>query len=101
MQLSEQEIIRRQSLEELLKRGINPYPADLFTITTTAHEIHEKFPSQPESFKEISLAGRMMTGRRLLRNVVANCAHIVSSQNSVLSTSFRSATHATDSTCMG
>ncbi len=67
MQLSEQEIIRRQSLEELQKRGINPYPADLFTITTTAHEIHEKFPSQPESFKEISLAGRMMS-RRIMGN---------------------------------
>jgi len=33
MQLSEQEVIRRQSLEELLKLGINPYPAELFEIT--------------------------------------------------------------------
>ncbi len=67
MQLSEQEIIRRQSLEELQKMGINPYPADLFEITTTAREIHEKYPVQPEGFKEVSLAGRMMT-RRIMGN---------------------------------
>jgi len=67
MQLSEQEIIRRQSLEELQKRGINPYPAELFTITTTAKAIHEMFPTNPEAFKEVSLAGRMMS-RRIMGN---------------------------------
>ena len=67
MQLSEQEIIRRQSLEELQKMGINPYPADLFEITTTAREIHEKFHITLEGFKEVSLAGRMMT-RRIMGN---------------------------------
>ena len=44
MQLSEQEIIRRQSLEELLKLGINPYPADLFDVNVSANEIHENYP---------------------------------------------------------
>jgi lysyl-tRNA synthetase class 2 len=68
MQLSEQEIIRRQSLEELLKRGINPYPADLFEITTTAREIHSRFPTEGEqAFGSISIAGRMMT-RRIMGN---------------------------------
>ncbi len=67
MHLSEQEIIRRQSLEEIQKRGINPYPADLFEITTSARSIHEKFASQPEAFKEISIAGRMMS-RRIMGN---------------------------------
>ncbi len=67
MHLSEQEIIRRQSLEEIQKRGINPYPADLFEITTSAKSIHEKFPSQPDTFKEISIAGRMMS-RRIMGN---------------------------------
>ncbi len=67
MQLSEQEIIRRQSLEELHKLGINPYPADLFDVTTTAKEILEKYPSQREAFKNVSFAGRIMT-RRIMGN---------------------------------
>ncbi len=67
MQLSEQETIRRQSLDELQKLGINPYPADLFEVNTTAREILEKFPTQPDAFKSISLAGRMMT-RRIMGN---------------------------------
>ena len=67
MQLSEQEIIRRQSLEELQKLGINPYPADLFEINVTAKEIHDKFPADSEAFKNISFAGRIMT-RRIMGN---------------------------------
>ena len=67
MQLSEQEIIRRQSLEELHKLGINPYPADLFDVTTSAKEILEKYPSQNEMFKNVSFAGRIMT-RRIMGN---------------------------------
>ena len=67
MHLSEQEIIRRQALEEIQKRGINPYPADLFEITSSARDIHEKFSSQPDLFKQISIAGRMMS-RRIMGN---------------------------------
>lgn len=67
MQLSEQEIIRRQSLEELQKLGINPYPADLFEINVTAKEIHDQFPTRPEAFQKVSFAGRIMT-RRIMGN---------------------------------
>ncbi len=67
MQLSEQEVIRRQSLDELLKLGINPYPADLFEINVTAKEIHDKFQAGSEAFKNISFAGRIMT-RRIMGN---------------------------------
>jgi len=67
MHLSEQEIIRRQSLDELKKLGINPYPADLFEISTTATEIHQQFPVKPEAFKQVSMAGRMMS-RRIMGN---------------------------------
>jgi len=67
MHLSEQEVIRRQSLEELQKLGINPFPADLFDVNTTARSIHDKFATAPESFKQVSLAGRMMT-RRIMGN---------------------------------
>ena len=67
MQLNEQEVIRRQSLEELQKLGINPYPADLFEINVTAKEIHDKFKAGSEAFKDISFAGRIMT-RRIMGN---------------------------------
>ena len=67
MHLSEQELIRRQSLEELQKMGINPYPADLFEINTTAQSIQEKFSGQSEAFKNVSIAGRIMS-RRIMGN---------------------------------
>ena len=67
MHLSEQELIRRQSLEELQKMGINPYPADLFEINTTAQSIQEKFPGQSNAFKNVSIAGRIMS-RRIMGN---------------------------------
>lgn len=65
MHLSEQEIIRRQSLEELIKLGINPYPADLFEVNTHATEIHAQYPEK--EFKNVSLAGRIMS-RRIMGN---------------------------------
>lgn len=67
MQLSEQEIIRRQSLQELLKLGINPYPADLFEINASAAEIHEHYPNQKIEYKDVSIAGRIMS-RRIMGN---------------------------------
>jgi lysyl-tRNA synthetase, class II len=65
MQLSEQEIIRRQSMEELIKLGINPYPAELFDINVSAQEILDKYPKQ--EFKDVSFAGRIMS-RRVMGN---------------------------------
>jgi len=63
MNLSEQEIQRRQSLEELQKLGIDPYPADTFEVNVTAKEIHTKFPDNNELFREVSIAGRIMQRR--------------------------------------
>ena len=65
MHLSEQEIIRRQSLEEIVKLGINPYPAELFDVNVTAREIHENYPKQ--EYKKVIIAGRMMS-RRIMGN---------------------------------
>jgi len=67
MQLSEQEVIRRQGLEELLKLGINPYPPELFDVNTTAKKIHDTFPTDPDAFKNVSFAGRIMS-RRIMGN---------------------------------
>jgi lysyl-tRNA synthetase, class II len=63
MALSEQEIIRREKLKELEKLGINPYPAELFKVNATAKDILENFEKNPESFKGLSLAGRIMSTR--------------------------------------
>ena len=63
MELTEQEIIRRQKLEELQKHGINPYPADLFDITHTSAYILENFDSKPDELKQISFAGRIISMR--------------------------------------
>jgi len=67
MQLSEQEIIRRQSLQELNKLGINPYPAELFEINVSAADIHKNYPNQKIEYKDVSLAGRIMS-RRVMGN---------------------------------
>lgn len=67
MQLSEQEIIRRQSLQELIKLGINPYPAELFEINTSAADIHTNYPNQKIDYKDVSIAGRIMS-RRVMGN---------------------------------
>ncbi len=61
--LSEQEILRRQKREELMKMGIDPYPAETFEVTAYAQEILQDFPKNPEKYQAVSLAGRLMSFR--------------------------------------
>lgn len=62
--LSEQEIIRREKLAELYQLGIDPYPAPLYPITHSSEEIKKQFSEETkEQFKEISIAGRLMSVR--------------------------------------
>lgn len=65
--LSEQEIQRRQSLAELRRLGINPYPAEAFEINVTADDIKNNYERDKTSYKNISFAGRIMT-RRIMGN---------------------------------
>jgi lysyl-tRNA synthetase, class II len=58
---SEQEQIRRNSLNELIKLGIDPYPADEYEVNVTAQEILDNYPEK--SFDQVSIAGRIMTRR--------------------------------------
>ena len=60
-QLSEQEAVRRESLAQLRKLGIDPYPAKAFKWTHTTQEVLENFLSLEN--KEIVLSGRMMSRR--------------------------------------
>lgn len=66
-QLSEQEIIRRKSLDEFKKLGINPYPAELFEVNASAQEILTNYERQKSDYRQISIAGRMMS-RRVMGN---------------------------------
>lgn len=59
MQLSEQEIIRREKLGRLRELGINPYPANLFPVTHTSKQVKDTF----EEGKKVIVAGRVMSTR--------------------------------------
>ena len=61
MQLSELEIVRRQSLQQLRELGINPYPAAQFKTTATIKKIVAEFDAFEG--KEVILAGRIMSRR--------------------------------------
>lgn len=61
--LSEQEILRRQKLDEILKLGINPYPPDQFEINASAKDILENYERNKTDYKNISIAGRIMNIR--------------------------------------
>src|SRR5687768_6743438 len=63
MALSEQEINRRQSKEELEKLGINPYPAELFEVNASSKEILENYERLKSDYRDISIAGRIMSRR--------------------------------------
>ena len=63
MSFSEQELLRRQEREDLIKMGINPYPSETFEVNTQTKKILEYFPQKPEEFQNISLAGRVMNIR--------------------------------------
>ena len=59
MQLSEQEIIRREKLNKLQAMGINPYPAELYPINHTSKQVKSDF----EEGKQVIVAGRLMSAR--------------------------------------
>ena len=64
LELSEQEIFRRRSLEELRALGINPYPADEYEVTAYAREILDTFRDDAPR-RHVHVAGRVM-GRRIM-----------------------------------
>lgn len=62
LDLSEQEIVRRNSLSELRKMGIEPYPAAEYEVTGHTKEIKESFKDDAEP-RNVRIAGRMMSRR--------------------------------------
>ncbi len=63
LELSEQEIQRRNSLDELRGMGINPYPAAEYTVTAYSTDIKDNFNEDEK--REVCIAGRLM-GRRVM-----------------------------------
>ena len=62
LELSEQEIVRRNSLAELRRLGIEPYPAEEYVVTGHTKEIKENFSDEGE-VRQVSIAGRIMSRR--------------------------------------
>jgi len=72
--LSEQEIQRRDSLKKLRDRGIDPYPAEEYKTTHTTEDIKKGYPENLDSdtYKSVSLAGRLMSQRVMGKASFAN-----------------------------
>ncbi|HOO85376.1 MAG TPA: lysine--tRNA ligase [Prolixibacteraceae bacterium] len=62
-ELSEQEIIRRNSLTKLRELGIDPYPAAEYKITHSTEQIKKHFEANNETSFDVVIAGRMMSQR--------------------------------------
>ena len=63
LELSEQEIVRRNNLNELRARGINPYPAAEYPTDAFSTDIKEQFDETAEEKRQVCIAGRMMSRR--------------------------------------
>ena len=63
LELSEQEINRRQSLEQLREMGINPYPAAEFPVNAYTADVVANFSEESGDQEEVCLAGRLMSRR--------------------------------------
>ena len=80
LELSEQEIQRRNSLEELRKMGIEPYPAAEYPVNAYSEDIKNEFSDDAETPREVCIAGRLM-GRRVMGK--ASFAEIMDSKGRI------------------
>lgn len=60
LELSEQQLIRRNSLQKLRELGIDPYPAAEYKVNATAAEVRENYDDAKNNFPDVTLAGRVM-----------------------------------------
>jgi len=63
LELSEQEIIRRNSLKEMQALGINPFPAAQYHVNTFSSDILKDFDPEKKNLQEVCIAGRIMSRR--------------------------------------
>ena len=62
-ELSEQELVRRNSLQKMKEIGIDPYPATEFPVNVFTSEIREKYNPELANYQDVILAGRIMSRR--------------------------------------
>ncbi len=67
LELSEQEQVRRNSLQEMIRLGINPFPADEYPVSHYSTDIKEQFHEETNKMEQVCIAGRIMT-RRIMGN---------------------------------
>ncbi len=67
LELSEQEQIRRNSLQEIIKLGINPFPADEYPVSHYSGDILSRYDEESNKMEQVCVAGRIMT-RRIMGN---------------------------------
>jgi lysyl-tRNA synthetase class 2 len=79
-ELSEQEMIRRNSLEEIRKLGYDPYPPETFEISHKTSHVKARFDKEASSLQNITLAGRIMS-RRIMGS--ASFAEILDSEGRI------------------
>lgn len=63
--LSDQELIRRETLVEIREAGINPYPAEQIPVNAFTADILRLFDDDPERYQSVCLAGRLMMKRSM------------------------------------
>ena len=63
MDLNEQELFRRESLAKLRELGIEPYPAPLYPINTSAAQVKAEYDEEKGNFQDVVIAGRIMSRR--------------------------------------
>ncbi len=66
-QLSEQEQIRRNMLREIIRMGIDPYPAETYPVNAATSDVLDNFDSWAENKRQTSIAGRIIS-RRIMGN---------------------------------
>ena len=62
-ELSEQEILRRESMKKLRELGIEPYPAAEYPVNTTTAEIRAGYTPENPNYQDVTIAGRIMSRR--------------------------------------
>ncbi len=62
-ELSEQELVRRESLQKLKDLGINPFPADLFEVNVNSVDIKANYDPEKNPLADVQIAGRLMNRR--------------------------------------
>ncbi|MFV0592945.1 MAG: lysine--tRNA ligase [Draconibacterium sp.] len=62
-ELSEQELIRRNSLQKMRELGIEPYPAAQYHVNTTSADIKANYKEEANNFQDVVIAGRLMSRR--------------------------------------